>query len=382
MSSTIGEAAPGGRGGEAAPGGVGGAGEAGGPRGLAARLADRTTNPVLRRELLERWRGRRAMLVLTLYLGILGGLLLLLRWLGGVLLAEQMQFGWGGPILSPGPMLGRFLLENLLALVLGLVLLVAPGYAAAQLSGERERRTLGLLRITLVRPRSIVLGKLGASSAWIVLLVVVSAPLAATAFVLGGATPGDLLRGILVILVVAVSIAAIALGVSSRARRTTGAVVATYAIVVALVVGTLVGAFAEFAARGFEMRGGDRPIALYLNPFYALADATTTPANLDGFGWALPSVLAPFAAVLPDNGALFGEFDDGFEQAMLVEAVGVPEDGDLTLGSDQPLAPMMAADTSNRSVWGWTLLWYLLMAGAALTVAARSLGPRDGVRET
>lgn len=326
------------------------------------RLTDRTVNPVLRRELLERWRGRRAVLVMTLYLGVLGGLLLLLRWVGGRILAEQMQFGFGGPVLSPGPMLGRFLLENLLALVLGLVLLVAPGYAAAQLSGERERRTLGLLRITLVRPRSIVLGKLGASSAWIVLLVVVAAPLAATAFVLGGATPGDLLRGMLVVLVTAVSVAAMALAVSSRARRTTGAVVATYALVVLLVVGTLVGAFAQFAANEFSM-GGDRPAALYLNPFYALADATHAST---GFGDQLPSVLTPFAAALPDSDIMGGE--------MVVMGGGpgfMPEGG--VIGAEGP---------DRRAVWPWTVLWYTALATLSVWVASRSLGPRDGVRET
>ncbi|WP_052664718.1 ABC transporter permease [Nitriliruptor alkaliphilus] len=337
------------------------------------RLADRSLNPVLRRELLERWRGRRAVLVMTLYLGVLGGLLLLLRWIGGRVLAEQMQFGFGGPVLSPGPMLGRFLLENLLALVLGLVLLVAPGYAAAQLSGERERRTLGLLRITLVRPRSIVLGKLGASSAWIVLLVVVSAPLAATAFALGGATPGDLVRGLLVVLVTAVSVAAVALGVSSRARRTTGAVVTTYAFVLLLVVGTLIGAFAQFAASGFSM-GSDRPAALYLNPFYALADATNATT---GFGGQLPSVLTPFAAALP--GDRFGDpFGEPVDRPMMVEEAGVVGMVEADL---QPL-PAGPERRSGDAVWPWTLLWYTLLAGLSLTLASRSLGPRDGVRET
>lgn len=336
------------------------------------RLVRRTLNPVLRRELLERWRGRRAVLVMTLYLGVLGGLLMLLRWIGGRVLVEQMQFGFGGPMVSPGPMLGRFLLENLLALVLGLVLLVAPGYAAAQLSGERERRTLGLLRITLVRPRSIVLGKLGASSAWIVLLVVVSAPLAATAFVLGGATPGDLVRGLLVVLVTAVSVAAIALGVSSRARRTTGAVVATYAVVLLLVIGTLVGAFAEFAARGFSMPNDDRPIALYLNPFYALADATNATT---GFGARLPSVLTPFAAALPDN-AVFG----GPEPMPMVAV----DEGFAGEGFQEPgfVEPPIGNRPGSRRVWQWTLVAYVVLASLSLWVASRSLGPRDGVRET
>jgi ABC-type transport system involved in multi-copper enzyme maturation permease subunit len=319
-----------------------------------------TLNPVLRRELLERWRGPRAAVVLTAYLGVLGGLLLLARWLATNWLEQQAANGWA-PVTASGPVLGRFLLENLLAGVMGLVLFVAPGYAAAQLAGERERRTLGLLRITLLRPWNIVLGKLGAASAWTVLLVLVTAPLAATAFVLGGATLGDLLRGLLVVLVVAVCIAAMAIGISARTRRTTGAVVLTYGLVLVLVIGTLIASFAEFAARDFSMNDDQRPVAMYANPFYALADASGASAR-STFSGGLPSVLTPFAAVLPGGNDFIG-------QPMGLGGVGFAEPGRLT--DDAPMA-----------VWPVTLAVYLVFGFLGLFLATRSLGPRDGTRET
>lgn len=326
-----------------------------------------TANPVLRRELLERWRGRRAATVLTLYLLLLVGLLLLLRTAASTMLGDAARGGWGPPASAAGPLLGRFLFDNTLGAVLGLVLFVAPGYAAAQIAGERERRTLGLLRITLVRPRSIVLGKLGAASAWIVLLVIASAPVAASAFVLGGASVADLVAALTVILVVAVSVAAIAIGISSRARRTTGAVVTTYAVVLALVVGTLVLAFGEFAAAEFDMREDQRPVSLRLNPFYALADASgaSTPS---GPG-ALPSILTPFAAMLPDDDPLGGP------QAVDV-AVGEGAGARLVGPADEPVR------TRSWSVWPLTVMLYLGLATAGLAVATRSIGPRDDVRET
>ncbi|MFA9432867.1 ABC transporter permease [Egicoccus sp. AB-alg2] len=327
-------------------------------------------NPVLRRELLERWRGRRAAVVLTVYLGVLGGLLLLARWLATSFLEQQAANGWT-PITASGPVLGRFLLENLLAGVLGLVLFIAPGYAAAQLAGERERRTLGLLRITLLRPWNIVLGKLGAASAWSVLLVLVTAPLAATAFVLGGATLGDLLKGLLVVVVVAVSVAAMAIGISARTRRTTGAVVLTYGLVLVLVIGTLIAAFAEFAARDFSMPDAQRPVAMYANPFYALADASGASSRGAFMGGGMPSVLTPFAAALP-NDLAFGGVD--VMPAMDV-AVGFAADG----------APLVADGPGvfeRNPVWPITLVVYVLFGFLGLLLATRSLGPRDGVRET
>jgi ABC-2 type transport system permease protein len=319
-------------------------------------------NPVLRRELLERWRGRRAVTALTIYLALLIGGIALLRVAGTFGLREMAMGGWGPPPTSTGPLLGRFLLDNILGGVLSLVLFVTPAYAAAAIAGERERRTLGLLRITLVRPRSIVLGKLGVSSAWITVLVIASAPIAASAFVLGGSSLGDLLRGLLVILVVATSVAAMALWVSSRARRTTGAVVATYALVLFLVVGTLFTAFAEFAAQRFEMPDDQRPVTLVLNPYYALADATGV--STDSFGMGLPSVLTPFAAMLPRQDVLGGPVAFDGQPMDLVDDGG------------------FAAPRGGVGVWPISVVLYLALAGLALWRASTNIGPRDGVRET
>ena len=71
-------------------------------------------NPVLRREALERWRGRRAMWVLTVYLSILGGVLYGLYRLGRTILASQVGGFIGGGFgdaqgAASGPLLGRFL---------------------------------------------------------------------------------------------------------------------------------------------------------------------------------------------------------------------------------------------------------------------------------
>lgn len=265
-----------------------------------------TVNPVLRRELVERWRGRRATWVVTAYVLLLAAVTLLLYWIGREFIEQQMR--WGGGAFASGPMMGRFLFENLLAFVLLLVLFIAPGYAAAQISGERERRTLALLQITLVRPVQIVAGKLGASLAWVLLLIVASLPFAATAFFLGGVAVTDLLRGVATILVVAVSVAAVGIGVSAMTRKTTASVVLTYAIVLVLLIGTLFGALVEVAVRRFDGGGGWRPVSLIANPYYGLADAVGASAMM---GNQLPSVLTPFAQVLPEQDVVFmGAMDE------------------------------------------------------------------------
>lgn len=321
-------------------------------------------NPVLRRELVERWRGRRATWVITAYVLILSGVTLLLYWIGREFIEQQARWG-GGAAFASGPTMGRFLFENLLALVMLLVLFIGPGYAAAQISGERERRTLALLQITLVRPAQMAAGKLGASLAWLLLLVVAALPFAATAFFLGGITVGDLLRGLVMVIGVAVSVAAMGLGISAVTRRTTASVVLTYALVLVLLLGTLFSALVEAAVQRFDVGAGWRPISLYANPYYGLADAVRASNFV---GDQLPSVLTPFGAALPERNVMFGG------------AVDVAVAEEVVIGGDAGLRPLGAPQVEplggrveRTAVWLRVLGVYLTLGAGGFLLAASRL---------
>lgn len=341
-------------------------------------------NPVLQRELTERWRSRRAPITLTLYLAVLGGVLFLLYQVARSILGSPfggMGMGGGMDSVATGPVLGRFLLEGLLFTVLMLVLFVAPAYAAAQVSGERERRTLPLLQVTLLRPWQIVAGKLGASTAWLVLLILAALPLGAGAFFLGGASLADLVRGVVYIVVVAVGIAGMALGVSSVARRTTGAVVLTYGLVLALVGGTTVVAAAEaiFEARSGSYDRSTPPLALYANPVFGLADAVRAGALRGMGGPSLPSPLGVVAEVLPQPPTdQFGQpqFDRG-EAMMMVEPGfdGVVRDGPM-MPQAVPV-PDAAGQGPREPVWLKVMGVYLALGLLGLLVATRRLRTAD-----
>jgi ABC-2 type transport system permease protein len=320
-------------------------------------------NPVLRRELVERWRSRRATVTLTLYLAVLAGLQYLLYRAGLSVLNQQFGFFGGVDPATAGPLLGRFLLEGLLFFVLLLVLFVAPGYAAATLSGERERRTLALLQTTLLRPRQIVIGKLGASTAWLVLLVAAALPLGGASFFLGGVAVGDLLRGITYVVVIGVCVAAVGIGVSSVTRRTTGSVVLTYGIVLALTAGTLFVSAVEFFIRANAGRM-EPPIALYANPFYGLADAARAQrASASMFGGGLPSPLAIIAESLPGNPGMGG-----------VDPVALEEDVVVMGGADPRFAPGMepfGPDRGRQGVWLKVMGLYGVFGLGGIVLASR-----------
>ncbi len=324
-------------------------------------------NPVMRRELVERWRGRRAVATITVYLAVLGGILYLLYRVGLAALAAQL--GFGADTATAGPALGRFLFDGLLFSVLLLVLFVSPGYAAAQLSGERERRTLPLLQLTLLRPHQIVLGKLGASVAWLTLLVTAALPLGAATFFLGGVALPDLLFGGLFILVVAVGVAGVALGISSLTRRTTAAVVLTYATVLALSLGTGFLAIVEFVLTSRGPETNSTPVSLYANPFFGLADAAGAgdvgEGLFGGFGFGLPSPLAVLSQAHPD---VLGR------NAMMAEEVAVAVDGGDGM-IVQPDPGGGAAVRERRPIWLVTAGLYLVLGALGFAVATRRVRP-------
>lgn len=326
-------------------------------------------NPVLRRELVERWRGRRAVATITGYLAVLGGILYLLYRIGVV--ALRSQFGFGLDTASAGPALGRFLFENLLFFVLLLVLFVSPGYAAAQLSGERERRTLPLLQLTLLRPYQIVLGKLGASVAWLTLLVTAALPLGAATLFLGGVALPDLLTGMAFILVVAVGVAGIALGISSLTRRTTAAVVLTYATVLFLALGTGFLAIAEFVLNSRGQQGNSTPASLYPNPFFGLADAASAgETGLDGGFGSLFSPLSLLGQAHPDSLRIALDRDEA-----AAVAVPMPAGPGGAFVEVEPGGGVFADPGARRPVWLLTAGIHLALGALGFLVATRRVRP-------
>jgi ABC-type transport system involved in multi-copper enzyme maturation permease subunit len=184
-------------------------------------------NPIISRELLEVLRTRKAV-AFQLLLALSCALLVLVRWptgdladLNGARSLEVMRiFGYG-------------LLTGILVLV--------PAYPATTLVREKIKGTLALLLNSPLRPWSIYAGKLGGVLGFTAILLVMTLPAAAACYALGGTTgPGGIpaLYGVLVL--AAVQLSTLGLLVSSRSQSTDGALRATYALVLVVVVLTQV----------------------------------------------------------------------------------------------------------------------------------------------
>jgi ABC-2 type transport system permease protein len=187
--------------------------------GTVGRLAGWLANPLASKELLARMRSPRTFVVATLELLPLAALALgLYATIAGVR---------SGPMMSAPA--GKIFFAIVTALELGLICLLAPALTADLIAGERERRTLDLLLVTPLSRRQIVIGKLIAALGALLLLIVLALPIQAVAVLLGGIGVEELLVGLLILVLTAVTYGCVGLYWSARLRTTRAAVLLAYA---------------------------------------------------------------------------------------------------------------------------------------------------------
>lgn len=235
-------------------------------------------NPVLRREMVERMRGGRTFLILTIYLALLSAVLFF-----------AYQVGRENDDPTQAALLGRGIFEYLLFFMLLLVLFIAPGTAASAIAGERERQTLVPLQVTLMSPQRILLGKIYAAVAFLLLLVVATLPLLSVSYLIGGVTMGEVVGGVGAVLFVGLAVGCLSAAISTFTRRVQGATVLSYAAVLLLLLGTL--ALWGAAAMFDNSRGVDEA-----NPpsWLLLANPIATISGIVGDGLDDGSMSSPF----------------------------------------------------------------------------------------
>jgi ABC-type transport system involved in multi-copper enzyme maturation permease subunit len=263
---------------------------------------------VTSRELRGRMRGRRAFVILTIYLLLLAaiafGIYAYLQRQADLEAALRMRTvdEWFGSLggVSPGFALsarvGHMLFSGILVLETLLVLVLAPAFTAGAISSEREHQTLDLLVTTPLSTLGIVVGKLVSALAWVLVLIVASVPLMSLVFVFGSVGPEDVLRAYVLLFSLAFGMGAIGLFLSALVRRTQAATVLASVVVLVLALGTIpvhalwsvMGTTTTRAQSGVTtIRAPNRgPEALlWLNPLVGAMDliCTTAPGGYEPY---------------------------------------------------------------------------------------------------
>jgi ABC-type transport system involved in multi-copper enzyme maturation permease subunit len=281
------------------------------------------------KELRGRMRGRRAFVILTIYLSLLAVFALMVE----RIIEAQYSSGFGGTTAFASAAIGQGIFAAVLMLMTLQVAFLAPSSTAGAISLEREKQTLELLVTTPISSFAIVIGKLLSALMYVFLLIAASIPLMAAVFVFGGVGPEDVIKGYIVLIVAAIGLGSFGLLCSSLVKRTTAATAITIFGVLAITIGTVFILGFWQAMTGFDQNGNRRPGPFgirspaplaWVNPFIAEADVLCGTESTFGGGWCgLVSGLVP-----TNEGVIFtNDPGVGVPPMPVPMPVGVPEKG-------------------------------------------------------
>jgi ABC-type Na+ efflux pump permease subunit len=125
---------------------------------------------------------------------------------------------------------GRELLDVLVAIEFAAIYLLLPPMLAASIAGEKERGSLELLLVTDLGPWEIVLEKLLGRVFPMATFLLLSLPLMALAYSLGGVTPEYIASAVWHLLLACLQVGAVAIFFSALCGNAVSALIATYVV--------------------------------------------------------------------------------------------------------------------------------------------------------
>jgi ABC-type transport system involved in multi-copper enzyme maturation permease subunit len=345
------------------------------PRLPGPRAASGIT-AIIVKELRGRMRGRRAFVVLTLYVL----LLTIFAWMFQRLDEEKLDgIGTYGPqVTFASASIGRGIFLGLMMVQTLMIAVLAPAVTAGAISSEREHQTLDLLAVTPISSLAIVLGKLLSALAWVFVLILASIPVTALVFVFGGVAPDDVLRGYLVLLATVIGLGSVGIFFSTLTRRTGASTGLTFVATLAVVVGSLflwvfLSNTAQVSSTGLRKQPPEA--LLYLNPFVAEADVACGTEQ-GGFGSScdiMSRLLGSSDLVFPEPVPGFGIGGTG--RAFVGQAI--PPDalvkGGGSAGDDVSNADVL--DPFRDRFWPKSVISFLVLAAVMTLLSVQFVTP-------
>lgn len=190
-----------------------------------------TTNPILSFELRSRWRMGRSfllVLVIALVLSVLTGFVyrgaVERAMVGGVDSATGVYVSPSQNYGAQMAQVGRDLFVALVGCNSLLWLFLAGALAASGVARERERGLLESLQLSQMSARSQIAARFAANGLMLLVLQLVTLPIYAVAFWMGGTAPSEMMMGLATVVWAAMLGGALGLWYSARSHRPTSAV--------------------------------------------------------------------------------------------------------------------------------------------------------------
>jgi ABC-type transport system involved in multi-copper enzyme maturation permease subunit len=220
---------------------------------------------LLTKEMRLRLRRERAIWVIIVYLLVMG-------LLGFTMIATVNNSAQASQLNT----LGVILYIVLSMVQLFLIVFIAPAFTATTINGEKERQTFDLLLCSRLSSFSLLLAKLVAGLASVLLMIAASAPLFSLVFFFGGVSLTQVLSALLVYVVTAIVLGTLGMFCSTILKRAPVSTAVAYMLCVAWLLGPWV--FAILLRVNPPFISGTPPSGLFIwNPLMALYSTLPLP---------------------------------------------------------------------------------------------------------
>ena len=274
-----------------------------------------SVSTIMSKELRSRFRGRRAFVVLTIYLAVLALIAYgaYVSSLAGAKVPDQLfaPDGMSVSVANGSAIVGQAIFAMLSVFQLMLVAFLAPAFTTGAISLEREKATLDLLITTPLRPGAIVVGKLLSALAFVVLMILAGIPVSALVLMYGGVLVEDIVRVQVVLLVSAIGFGVIGLFCSALIKRTQSATVIAYSTVLFLTVGTFfiwrlwTATLTGVTEGTFGLTNRAPEQLLYLNPAVAMVEIVADTEITTGDMGKIMAEIRGTTGILCERGICF-----------------------------------------------------------------------------
>lgn len=252
----------------------------------------RLSLPLLAKELLEQAARKRTYVVRVMYA-------CLLFFASFLFFNETLSVAGSSPFAALGR--GRQMFDVLVGLQFAGIYFFMPAITCSVLTIEKERNTLHLLLLTKLGPWAILFEKLLSRLIPMFTFLLLSLPLLAFAYSLGGISPEYLVGGVWFLLITVLQVGTLALACSAFYRTTVGAFIGTYLLGILFYFGPPVLYAMTHAGEGFRSTG---PLEDLLVQAGILPSPGIVPFACfgpmmffaNGIGVATPSALPPVVA--------------------------------------------------------------------------------------
>lgn len=200
-------------------------------------------NPVLSKEIYQRFRGYKGVIILFFYLAFIGAFALASIYLLWITNKNAFILGQNFAVFSA-----------LATFQLIVLCFVIPALTSGAITGEKERKTLDVLLVTKLHEFHIIFGKMLSSLAFVILLLIATLPLYGLVLILGGIDPMQLLALFGFYFITSILFATIGMACSVSINRTGMSTVCAYILTAFISLGTFVLAFFIDAVADIAMK--------------------------------------------------------------------------------------------------------------------------------